>query len=282
VTASASTDTSIVSRVREAVRRGEMSLPPLPQVATRVLDLLKDEERLELRRLQEIIQVDAAMSASILRMANSAAFGGLQPIADLDRALARLGLQQVSSIVVAVTAKAGFRSADPRTARLVEQLWDHALFTALGAKRLAAAHGAPAETAFLAGLLHDVGKLMVLKFVDEAAESTPITPFATDELMAELHAELGHQVLQSWKIPEPICRVALRHHEPETAAEDKLLQVVQAANAISRRAGAHPRPEPELNLLEVPAVERLSLTELDLAVLLVDLEDDFKRVRDLI
>jgi len=281
VTVSPGTEVSIASRIREAVRGGQIGLPPLPQVATHVLDLLKDQDRLELRRLQEIIQVDAAMSASILRMANSAAFGGLQPISDLDRALARLGLQQVSSIVVAVTTKTTFHAGDPGQAQLLERLWDHSLFTALASKRLAAAHGAEAENAFLAGLLHDTGKLLVLSFVATAG-GTPITPFATDELMTELHAELGHQVLQAWKIPDPICHVALRHHDAEPPADDRLLLVVQAANAISRKAGVHVRPEPELNLLEVAAVERLNLTELELAVLLVDLEDDFKRVRDLI
>lgn len=276
----------IVSRVRDAVRRGELTLPPLPAVATRVLEMLQDEDHLELRKLQATIQSDGAMAASILRMANSAAFGGLQEISDLDRAISRLGLQQVASVVVALTAKSRFKSSDANQAKLLQALWDHALVTALAAKRLTALHGGETENAFLAGLLHDVGKLLVLKFADDCdgstPDKTPVTPFVMDELMTAVHAEMGYETLKSWKIPEVIARVALLHHHPEPAAEDHLLIRVQAANMISRKMGAHPQPQPDLNLMEVQSIERLNLTDLELAVLQTDLEDDFQRARELL
>jgi putative nucleotidyltransferase with HDIG domain len=277
--------TSIITNIRQAVDRGELTLPPLPEVATRVLDMLNDEDRLELRALQNVIHADVAMTAAVLRMANSAAFGGLQPISELDRAIARLGLQQVATVVVAVSAKGRFQSPDPGRMALLHALWEHSLFTALAAKRLTLMHGGEAEHAFLAGLLHDVGKLLVLKYVDETEKTqgpTQLTPYALDEVMAAVHAELGHETLVRWKIPETICRVVLRHHDSDPAADDHLLIRVQAANTISRKMGAHPHPEPDLVLMEVPAIERLNITDLDLAVLLVDLEDDFARARDLL
>jgi hypothetical protein len=79
----------------------------------------------------------------------------------------------------------------------------------------------------------------------------------------------------------PFCRVALHHHDENPDVRDLLLIRVQAANAIARKLGAHLHPEPDLDLLDVPAIERLNLTDLELATLIVDVEDEFERVRQL-
>jgi hypothetical protein len=115
----------------------------------------------------------------------------------------------------------------------------------------------------------------------EAAQGHPLTPVLIGELMDLLRCELGHHVLQSWKTAEPVCRVALRHHDAAPALDDPLLLQVQPTDAITRGPGTHLKPDPELNLLEVPAVEHLGLSELDLAALLVDAEDEFGQVRQL-
>jgi HD-like signal output (HDOD) protein len=129
--------------------------------------------------------------------------------------------------------------------------------------------------------LHDVGKLVVLKAVDhlEHQGAPTFTPGLTTELMHILHAELGNQVLGTWRISEAIRRVALHHHDATPPGDDLLLLRVQVANAVTKRMGAHPVPQPDLNLLEVPAVERLNLGDLELASLMVDLEDEFERLR---
>jgi HD-like signal output (HDOD) protein len=286
MTSSETIDTgTLVETIRAAATKGELVLPPLPALAARVSALLRDDEHSDSRSVAEVLKNDPAIVATVLRISNSASYGGLQPITDLGQAIARLGLRQVGSIVTAVSHKGQFQSRSPERAKLLEDLWGHAVAVALGAKRLAVVGRADGEQAFLAGLLHDTGRLVVIKWIDEAERRSPTTRFTaalTDELMEALHAELGHRTLVAWKIPEPICGIALNHHAAQPRAEDMLLLRVQAANAFAKKLGADPEPEPDMDLLEIPAVEALRIGELELAALMVDLEDEIARVRALL
>ena len=275
----------LVGKIRRAVERGEIHLPPLPQVVSQIEGLLADGSQASTKRIAELIRSEPAMAATVLRMANSAAFGGLHRISDLSHAVARLGFRQVSSVVTALAHSGHFRSKDPGMEPMLKTLWGHAVSTALGAKRLAESMSADPEESFIAGLLHDTGKLLVLKAVDcIESEKKPsnVTPAVLDELMDTLHTELGHQTLVSWHLPEPICQVALRHHEEELDFEEMLTIRVQVADGITRKIGEHPKPEPDLDLLELRSVELLNLSDLELASLIVDLEDEVAEVKRLL
>ena len=276
--------TSVADQIRALVKKGEVSLPPLPELATRLLQLLRDEDRADLNTAGALIEREPAMAASVLRMANSASFGGLRRLEDPGEAIGRLGLRQVSSLVTAVSHRGHFESGDPERKQSLRVLWDHAVATALASKSLAAREGADLAESFLAGLLHDTGKLLVLKGADHLESHAGVPPLsanAVDELMDVLHCELGEQTLAQWRLPEAICRVARRHHDDATAPGDPLLMRVRVGDAVARKLGAHLHPEPELNLLELPAVEQLQLGDLEVAALMVDVEEEFSRVRQL-
>jgi HD-like signal output (HDOD) protein len=282
--ATPSTETpSLAAQIQAAVADGELTLPPLPQVASRLLELLKNEKAADPRSVSALIANDAAITASILRLANSASFGGLRRVDELDEAVSRLGMRQVSTLVTAITHKGHFASDDPAKMRVLHGLWDHSVATAMAARHLAGLGGDDRSEAFLAGLLHDVGKLLVLKALDqlEKKNGDRFTPVVGDELMSLLHSQLGHSVLVSWNLPEPISRVALRHHEP-AAPDDVLVLRVQGANAISRKLGLHSHPDPDLDLLDEPAIEALHLGDLELATLMVDVEDEISQVRKML
>jgi HD-like signal output (HDOD) protein len=274
---------SLAEQIRQLGEDGEITLPPLPEIATRLAELLQDEESAETRQVAELIEKDPAIASAILRMANSASFAGMKPVTDVNASVARLGMRQVSLLVTAIAHKGHFTTSDPRKVDLLHALWDHAVATAIAARHLAAAGGDDRSEAFLAGLLHDTGKLLVLKGIDhlEKKKRQPaMTMPVVEELMSMLHARLGHVVLTAWNIPVPACRAALHHHDAEP--HDLLVLRVQAANAIARKLGAHPHPDPDLVLVDVPAVERLNLGDLELATLIVDVEDEFQQVRALL
>ena len=274
----------VAEQIRTLVMKGALSLPPLPELASRLLALLRDEDRADLNSAGALIENEPVMAASVLRMANSASFGGLRRLDDLGEAIGRLGLRQVSSLVTAVSHRGHFESTDPERTQTLRTLWDHAVATALVSKSLAALQGGELAESFLAGLLHDTGKLLVLKGADHLeshAGMPPLSAGAVDELMDLLHCELGHHTLTQWRIPEAICNVARHHHDATPPAGDALLARVQVGNAVARKLGADLHPDPELNLLEVPAVEVLDLGDLELAALMVDVEEEYGRVRQL-
>ncbi|NOT33305.1 MAG: HDOD domain-containing protein [Candidatus Eisenbacteria bacterium] len=274
---------TLVERVRSLTTSGRFGLPPLPEIAQRLLELLQNENSADPRGVAELIQNDPALASSVLRLANSASFGGLRAVQDLSESVARLGLRQITSLVTVSVQRDQFVSSDPRRAELLHRLWDQSIATAVAARQLAVRAGEERTEAFLAGLLHDSGCLLVLKAVDELEREgeAPITTTTVDELFDALHTELGERVLREWRIPEPICVVARRHHDPTDAALDRLTLRVQAADAIARKIGLHLHPEPDLDLTLVPAVDHCGLDELELAELLVDIEDEVQQVKTL-
>jgi HD-like signal output (HDOD) protein len=275
---------SLASRIQAAVAGGELCLPPLPAIATRLSQLLQDEKAADPRTVSNLVSNEPAIAASILKLANSASFGGLREVDELDDAIARLGLRQVGSLVTAIVHKGNFSAQDPQRSRTLQTLWDHSVASAMATKHLASLGGDDRSEAFLAGLLHDVGKLLVMKALDQIEEQRPeeaVTAKVAEELMSLLHAQLGHSVLVSWKIPAPVARVALHHHDANPSPDDVLLLRVQAANAISRKLGFHTHPDPDLDLLDEPAIEHLRIGDLELATLMVDVEDEIGQVRSM-
>jgi HD-like signal output (HDOD) protein len=275
----------LTEQIRKAVQRGRVTIPPLPELVTQLRQLLRDEARASSTRVAKLVRNDPALAASLLRMANSAAFGGLQKITDLSLAVARLGFRQVTSVVTAMAHSGHFESNDPARRELLRSLWGHAVATALAAKQIARLTSGDREESFVAGLLHDAGKLVVLKAVDHLEKSQKIvslTPAVVDELMEVLHTELGHQILVSWHLPDPVCEAALHHHDHDLDSADTLVMRVQAADAIARKMGEHPKPDPQLNLLELASIEHLNLSDIELASLMVDLEDQIAEIRKLL
>jgi HD-like signal output (HDOD) protein len=186
--------------------------------------------------------------------------------------------------VTTLAHKAHFRSDDPVKRGVLEMLWGHAVAVALAGKHIATLTGGDPEEAFVAGLLHDVGKLLVLKTVDhlEGLEETgDVTGVVLDELMDLLHTELGHTTLTSWNLPESLCEPALPHHDEDLEASQDLVIRIQAADAVAKKIGQHTSPEPELDLLELPSIDHLNLTDIDLATLMVDVEDEIVEIKRL-
>jgi HD-like signal output (HDOD) protein len=275
----------LAAQLRVAVLQGKLTLAPMPELARRALALLQKSEDIDTHRLVEVIAKDPAIVAALLRLANSAAFAGLRVINDLDQAITRLGMRQVGFVVTALVHRGHFTSRNPDRQQLLFGLWDHAVATAMVARRLALKRGGEPAEAFLAGLMHDTGRLLVLRGVEEvekAARGQTISRKVLDELMDMLHPELGYHALRGWNIAEPICQVALRLQETSPGPADMLLLHVQVADAIARKLGAHPEPEPELQLLDLESVRRLDLSEEVLATLIVSVEDEIAEFRSLI
>jgi putative nucleotidyltransferase with HDIG domain len=276
------TESRLASRITELVLSDKVQLPPLPQVVLKARDLLASEQ-FSMRALGALLADDAGMAAALMRLANSAAFGGMGRVESLSGAIQRIGQRQVSAMITGIGLKNHFRSDDPAKARVLQILWDHSVTSAFAARAIAGRIGLDAERAFLAGLMHDCGKVLTLaaiEAIERSGDAHAVSSEVTRELMNALHCELGHRVLVEWKLPNDVAQVALLHHEQAHAGQDLLL-VVQAANLITRRLGFHPEPDPSLSVMENPVIEELGLTDLQVASLMIDMEDHLTEMKQL-
>jgi HD-like signal output (HDOD) protein len=202
---------------------GQVStLPSTPKAFQEILTCLQDPSG-SMSDVARIVGRDVAMTANVMKMVNSAFFGARQPIISTDRAVAYLGLDTLGALVLAHSV---FKSGRPTTIAgfSLEQLWSHSLQTALAARTIALCEklsSTEAERAFLAGVLHDVGKIVF------ATRTIPTTGAAMSSaeygaLMQAHHPEVGAYLLGLWGFPNPIVEAVAFHNIPSLAAAEGL------------------------------------------------------------
>lgn len=268
-------------RIERDIREGRIALPVLPRIALQVQELIEQDSATS--AIVEAIEREPTIAAALVRYANSIAYAGLREVTDLHQAVLRLGHKPVQQTVVALAARTVFDTRDKQYMDLYRVIWSHSVTTALAARRLASRAAVPPETAFLAGLLHDIGKVVILQCASELRRRDPLG-FAVDEptlreFLDALHCRTGDVLCEAWNIPAELRDVVQRHHDVDlTAPKDLLVAVVQVANMMATKIGISLHPDPELSLLDKASSLLLRLDDVKLANLLVDLEDDTARI----
>jgi len=275
-------DITLLGIIEAEISAGNVELPPLPEIAVRLQELIANDG--DIAAIAALISREPAYAAAILRYANSVAFAGLKQIADLQQATARLGLKAVEQTVLAISARQAFQARNASDERIFRALWNHSLATALAARRLAT-KAVGTELAFLAGLLHDVGKVVVLRCAADLRTQNPERfGFAEPvllEFLDELHCRVGDAFLASWNIPLEVREACRRHHDATFGPDDLLPAIVACADLVAAKLGASLRPRPDAHILESAAASALRLDDVRLANLLIDVEDDLERFNDL-
>lgn len=198
-------------------------LKPFPAVAQRAIELLNDPDT-PLRKTREALEKDPAIVAGLLRVANSAAYRSRQTISSVEEAVQRLGARHVLEIVTSVAAMGMFKDAKG----VGLQIRDHCARVGAMARVLASEwHQKTAENPFLCGLLHDLGKLLLLQVsgIDYQKLDPRVLTQADEAFVHERallgydHAVLGAHVLEAWKLPSSVAEVVAWHHQPGRAFE---------------------------------------------------------------
>jgi HD-like signal output (HDOD) protein len=272
-----STKQSLGEIVQQAIASGKATIPVFDRNAARAQQMLQRGE-FDLRELEELVSRDPAITSGLLRAANSSFYGGLSKIVTVRDALARLGTTNIAQLIVLVTQKQHYRLRDPKLAHMAELLWRHAVACAAGSRWLAKRLHMPEveAQAMLGGLLHDVGKLFLLRVVDELLATKCLTdPSAAllQELLTKLHGETGERLLASWNIPDPYRSLVRRHHDCEFREDELLLLVVRLADQACNKLGIGLEPAPNLSLAATAEAQALNVPELTLAELEIAIED---------
>ena len=228
--------------------------------------------------LERAISSDAVLASAVLRVANSSFYGGLAQVKTVRDSLLRLGMDQVTRIALVVSQQAAYRVQTAALAPMVGTLWKHALATALGAQWLAqrSGRGDLAGEAFLAGMLHDIGKLLVIRVMDDLhvarADFKP-PPQLVTELLSGMHARHGAALAKLWNLPESFARVIEHHHDPQPADSDTLLMTVRLADHAANALGFGLGAKPEGQLAATLEAQALEIDEIAVAELEIQIED---------
>lgn len=269
---------SIDERIREFLEEQVSDLPVFDRTALLVHQEAAKEDPDTEKILGYIVQ-DQVLVAEVLKVANSAFFRGIKKISRIQDALIRIGLREVVNCVIMATQRKNYSSRNPFVQQYTSTLWRHSVACAFASQWLVRRAGYPelAPEAFIAGLIHDVGKLLVLKAlvsVGERDRDAPrITRTAADEFLDSMHADAGFRLLLKWNLPEIYAVVCRDHHRPDYDMGNIVLVAVRLANLVCQKLGIGLREDRDLVLVTCSEAGILALSDIVLAELEIAVED---------
>ncbi len=223
--------------VEQRIATGTLTLPMLPQVASEIL-AQGGSDAVDVRQLSDLLHRDQALAGHVLRVANSAAYGGDVRIQSIQQALIRIGLVQMREIVITVALHGKIFQGRSHQ-ELTAALWRHSTLAGLFAKEIARHLRSNVENAFVCGLLHDVGKPVVLGLVLDVCKEKGVTATsaACVATLDEFHTRVGRLLAERWALPETVLESIALHHEAEAAGHlRKEVQITALADLLAYAA----------------------------------------------
>jgi len=266
-------------------------LPPAPTVVGQLLGLLSDPNR-NIDRIVEMIGYDPSLTAEVLKRCNSAFFRGAVPAADIFEAVSRLGFYEVYCVVVSLMAARTVALAPAKSALNPDVLWRHSVTSAVAASALAVRIQEAEAVAFTAGLLHDVGKL-ILATVEPEVYSRLLTQFgvsgpalagAEAVNLGVTHADVGARLLARWGLPAQVAIAVQYHHQSPAAANpfERLAAIVHLANILAQHAAEDAVPPLDIATIRPNVLELTELEPGDLPAVLDQTRTGLLRVEGLL
>jgi putative nucleotidyltransferase with HDIG domain len=244
------TDEEMATRVAESVLQRidarDLRLPAMSVVAARCLETLSRHD-FSVSELARTIETDPLMTARLMRLANSAARATFEPSRSVLQSITRLGTDELRSFILEVAARPIFESHDRAIAELGRALWSHSVAVAMVSRAVVRrARGQHPEAAYLAGLLHDIGKPLLASMLLDAERRlfgvrtrTWLFPAAWLGLIARTHRTLGMALSAAWRLPELVVQTVTNAHTLDRATATSPANAVCFANALAKTAGLY-------------------------------------------
>ena len=204
-------EVDLMRRVKDRIEAGKYELPQLPSTSLAVLDMASNPSA-DVGEMADLIEVDPVLSTELLREANSALLGARVPAETLHDAISRLGLRRLRSLILALSMR-GLIFSTKSLRHHASEAWRQAYSVGSIARVVANHLGMDRERAFLAGLLHDVGKIPILHMLsEELGKKDQATMSLVGRLYLRYHERVGGEMAAEWKLPEEVISVAGHHH----------------------------------------------------------------------
>jgi putative nucleotidyltransferase with HDIG domain len=265
-------------------------LPPAPTIAVELLGLFSDPDH-DIDRVVELISLDPALTVALLKRCNSAVFSGSEAATDMFEAVTRLGLYEVQCVVAALVGARAMSLGKAGGSMDAGDLWRHSVVTAVAAAILAKRQGEAEATAFTAGLLHDIGKLVFATvesptyadLVGQAGASGPRLAEAEQMAFGVSHASVGARLLTRWGVPENVAGATLHHHGSHNFKEPiaQLAATVSLASDLAHQLASQNGSKPDLLSSRTDALMLFKLTADDVPALIGQTQNDLNKVQGL-
>lgn len=218
-------------------------LVSFPDVAVRINKMLEDDNS-SARDIGRVIESDPALSAALLRLANSAAYNKRGPVGSIDKAVIMVGSREVRNLTFAICAAETFK-AIPNQLISVEDFWKHSLYCASAARLLAdSATVECTDSLFTVGLLHDIGQLVMFNQRPHQSrealhisleENNGLTPYLSErDVFGFDHMAVGAALATEWRFPDGLREGIARHHEPFSEDEpSNIAAIIHVANSVA-------------------------------------------------
>jgi HD-like signal output (HDOD) protein len=221
------------------------ALPSLGSISKALQDLLAAEQRFS-TQISEVIRRDPSLTARLLRLVNSVYYGLSSPVSNIEEAVFYLGVRQIRQLTMVTPIIEDFQRLTHQCAFPWREFWQHCIGTAIITREIVGSVQAPTdESDYVAGLVHDVGKIVIAwsfpehftRIHHEASAGTQDLVTIEREILGLDHGEVGALYLEHHRLPEVMIHSARYHHQPENAPENRsLIASVQIADLLLRNA----------------------------------------------
>jgi len=268
-----------VEVIKEQLASEKLNLPMFHPIAIRLQGVLAAKD-FTIEQVVALVIKDQALTSQILSLANSSFFSGLSKVTTITEAVVRLGAREIASIAMMASQQTSYNSFSvPELKSHSQLLWKHAIGCAIGTRWLSEKTGYKqlAQEAFIAGLLHDIGNLLILKVLEGIALAEPggrpLSRDLTTEIMGAMHTDCGCELMQKWNLPELYCTIARDHHKEQSDINNVLLNMVRLVDNTCRKLGLGCHSEPGLMLAATFEAQSMGIKEIMLAELEIMIED---------
>ncbi|VAX12526.1 hypothetical protein MNBD_GAMMA24-2746 [hydrothermal vent metagenome] len=232
-----------MDNLAEQLIRDYQELVSLPEITLRINEMVNDPD-CDIDSIGQLINQDPALAVRLLGIANSPFYGFSTEVSTVTRAIAVLGINKIRDIVLSASATKAFDGI-PVDIIAVDDFWQHSLYCGVLGQTLAKHTALDADAVFIAGLLHDVGQLILFnRYPQEMHEiilrtiegESPLTMVAAEqERLGTNHTQVGAELARAWHLPAHIEAVIAWHHEPENApAHQQEVALIYIANAVAQ------------------------------------------------
>lgn len=272
------TEKPLIELIKERLQSNLQDLPVFNSVAVKLQQMLARRD-FKIDEIIEMICEDQSLASQVLKVANSSYYAGFSSIGTIKDAIVRLGAQEVANMVMMASQTEMYRSENEYLNSSMQKLWIHSLACATGAKWLAKKTGYInlASESFIGGLLHDIGKLALLKVLDDINRSgesrVAFSDALINEILDRMHEDVGYRLMKSWSLPEEYCLIAINHHKEDFDGNDILLVIVRLSDKACKKTGKSMHPDASLSLVSSTEAQFLAVKEMTLAELEIVVED---------